>query len=69
MMTIAEFYIDDSDKYVAVCDISAAPRTGEFICIEKIQYVIIQITWCVDHASEWHKTQLRANVVIHKTPG
>ena len=62
--TKIEFYLNGSDKHIAVTDADAVPRAGEIVNIRKRQYEVTAVKWCVDNADDVMDSSLRACVEI-----
>lgn len=69
-MARIEFYIGSgaTGGMVASLDGDAVPRSGEYISIRKVTYLIARVTWAVDHADEIRERELRACVELEKQP-
>lgn len=60
-----EFYRNGStDKYFARVESSMPPQIGDFISIRGEVYEVVNRSFCVDHADEFHQTAMRCNIDV-----
>lgn len=65
-MARLEFYIGNSDKFIATLrNEGAVPRKGDLINITQENYMVMKVVWCVDWALEQH-AELRTCVILRK---
>lgn len=60
-----EFY--DGDRLHASADSSMVPRLGEKISIRGKAWVVVRVTYALDHSDEPRDRRMRANVDISPT--
>lgn len=61
-----EFYVGDSDKYIAVVESSMPPAVGEFVNIKGKSYEVKFRSFCVDHSEHWERTAMRCAVTLKR---
>lgn len=65
--TRVEFCKQGSRKnLVALQQVGAIPRVGDYVNIRKQTWRVVRVTWNVDYADQIGETELRANVELER---
>lgn len=63
---LIEYYVDDSDKFIAFVESSMVPAVGEIVNIKGKEYEVLARKFAVDNADDW--TQVSHRCCVEITP-
>ena len=66
-MIVTEFYEDGSDLKIASFQADVPLREGDLICVRKIVWVVVDVTFTLDHADDPALKTFRRNVYLKQT--